>query len=194
MTINGAQTRTLHKPTIEEKQRREYDLSEILIKLKEEHIKITDKELIKSMKSKGYSYDRFKLYKDKKAINQRNSFIRDLTEANVSKFYEDLYSRLDGCLQDAESDYNKLLGKPNSGKERRAIGYYMKHLTEQMDNMMGGTMMDISSALATRKIAKLSEDSEKLKNLLIKHGIDPDSGEKKRNANDVKLQESKIEA
>lgn len=196
MAKNSSQLGVFNRPTNKEKQDREYALSEILIDFKGKNERIEDSKLITAMKKGHYSdYDRNKLYKDKKALNQRNSFIRDLTEANVSKFYEDIYARLDTLSSDAYNEYNILQGnKKSSGKERRAIGYYINHIAEMQDNLMKGPMMDVSNALATRKILKLSEDSAYLKNLLIKNGIDPESGEKKRYTNDVTNEKEKVTA
>ena len=172
-----SQANQKYQPTYEEKGKREHALSEFLIELKEDHKTLSDKSLIIEMKRRGFAdYDRNKLYRDKKSLAQRNTFIRDLTEANVSKFYEDIWTRLDTLASDAFNIYNKLHDRGT--KEARAIGYYINHITEQQDALMKGPMMNISNALGMRKIAQLEQDSERLRNLLIKHEIDPESGQK----------------
>lgn len=167
-----------HTPTLEEKDQREYDLSVILTELKESHKEFKDKTVITMMKQSYPDYDRFKLYKDQRALNQKNTFIRDLTEANVSKFYEDLWGRLDTLSRDAAEFYNSLSVERKNSKEGRAVGYYIKNIIEQQDALMKGPMMNISNALGMRKIGQLEQEKERLYNMMVKNGIDPESGEK----------------
>jgi len=180
---------TRDRPTVLELNEREDQLLIIINELIEAGKNGPDKTLITRMKVNYPGYDRFSLYRDKRALNQKNTFIRDLTEANVSKFYEDLWSRLDTLSRDAADFYNSLSVERKNSKEGRAVGYYIKNIIEQQDALMKGPMMNISNALGMRKIGQLEQEKERLTNMMIKNGFDPESGEKMQEKNDSILQE-----
>ena len=198
-TLDPPQKKIIHKNDIpirpytgrEEKELREYDLSDLLIRMKDDGKDYTNKTIISLMKKKYPNYDANCLYKDNRALNQKNTFIRDLTEANVSKFYEDLWGRLDTLSRDAAEFYNSLTPERKNSKEGRAVGYYIKNIIEQQDALMKGPMMNISNALGMRKIGQLEQEKERLTNMMIKNGFDPESGEKMQEKNSDILQEDK---
>lgn len=164
-----------NRSTSDDLDKREHDLSELLNELIEAKNELTDIQIIKVMKDKGYSnYDRNCIYRDRRSLSQHNTFIRDLTEANASRFYESIWISLDNLHKDALESYAKL----KDGREKRAAGYYIMNLAEKKDNMMKGPMMNISMALGMSKMQNLEKENEALKNMLLKNSVDPESGEK----------------
>lgn len=154
-----------HRKDVNDIVTRQQVLADIIFDLKSENKSDKPKVLLKLMKEKGYDIDRSTLYRDRVAINQRNNFVRDLSESNYSYYIESMWSDIELVKQESQEVF--LTTKSDSVKNN--AGKLILETVRTKVEMLNGRVLDVSVELLGKKLREFRDENKDLKQRLESH-------------------------
>lgn len=151
-----------HRKDVNDIVTRQHTLEEIISNLKSENIPVTPKILLEKMKKKGYKIDRSTLYRDRLAVNQRNSFLRDLSESNYSDYVENMWNDIEFVKQEA----HEMMKNTTNARTRIIAGKLMLETVRTKVELFSGSVLNVSVELLAKKMQKFREENNYLKQRL----------------------------
>lgn len=143
-------------------------------RIKEHQITINRK------KTKPYStIDRSTIGEDLRRINIENTFVRDLSQYHYSQLKEDMFGSLQWIYNEAKKNYEKewtmsrtttretkdgefteeVITQPIAGPKASFLNI-MKDCTKEMNEILDGRTIQISTALLSQRLGELERESE----------------------------------
>jgi N-glycosylase/DNA lyase len=116
------------------------------------------------MKEKGYNINRSTLYRDRKDINQRNSFVRDLSESNYSTYVQEMFENIDFVTDEAM----QMLTTTRNDRTKIFSGKLILEAVRTKTEILSGKVLDISVELLGKKLSSMREENHNLKEKLAK--------------------------
>lgn len=162
---------THHRKNVADIIERQTILAEIISDQKAEHNPTTPKELLPKMKKRGYNIDRSTLYRDRLAINQRNSFVRDLSESNYSSYIQDMFENIDYVTDEAM----QMLTTTGNDKTKILSGKLILEGVRTKTEILSGKVLDISVELLSKKMRSMREENNNLQQELAESRHDSHS-------------------
>jgi len=157
-----------HRKDVNDIVTRQHVLEEIIFNLKLDNISVTPKILLEKMKEKEYKIDRSTLYRDRLSINQRNSFLRDLSESNYSFYVENMWEDIELVTQGSQEMF---ITTKNPNIKNNAGKLILETVRTKIE-LFNSKALDISVELLGKKMRSLKKENTHLKYQLEKHPHD----------------------
>ncbi len=172
------------KRKVEDVVQRQIALAEILDGYRKRGISPRRHALLTDLEAKGFPVTVATLYRDRTSLNRHNSFIRDLTESNLSAYMEEIYDRLTWVEEEAAKQYDQKWTMNQVIKRRGPKGEEIEqHSTSEIaqpkaqflsviskaqelkHKLLVGDNTQLSAALLAEKFQKMKEELTRLQGL-----------------------------
>ena len=141
--------------SINDTQERRIRLLEIINNFRSQGKLVNRYTLQPALKEAGYDVSFATIYRDMTAINQNNSWVRDLASSNYSAYQEDISSNLEWIETQAKTQFEKTEDHVWLQIVHRVQETRMKHTN--------GENINVSAAMLGKQFNKMKKDSEKEK-------------------------------